>query len=208
MNRRARRGNVIVISAPSGSGKSTVVRRLLQAEAGLEFSISYATRDPRRDERDGREYHFVSVQRFRQMIAKREFAEWARVYGHYYGTPLRQIESAERSGRDIVLDIDVQGHRKVRRRIPRAVSVFLLPPSYRELRQRLIRRHEDSPEAIRARLAAAKEEIKCWRQYDYVVVNDKLEVTVQWLRAIIAAAHLRCESQETVALKVVKTFGG
>ncbi|MDE3179269.1 MAG: guanylate kinase [Acidobacteriota bacterium] len=203
-----RRGSVIIISAPSGSGKSTVVRRLLRAEPQLEFSVSYTTRPPRAHEKEGRDYHFVSVEKFKRMIAARDFAEWATIYGNYYGTSLRQIEAARRAGRDILLDIDVQGHRNVRRRIKDAVSIFLLPPSFRELRQRLILRHSDSPETIKRRLAAAREEIRRWPEYDYAVVNDDVSQAARALRTILAAARLRRENQEQRIRKICKTFGG
>lgn len=203
-----RKGTIAIISAPSGSGKSTVVRRLLRSMRGLEFSVSYATRVPRAREKDGRDYHFVSLARFKRMIAARDFVEWARVYGNYYGTSLRQIEAAQRAGRDILLDIDVQGHRKVRRRLADAVSIFLLPPSYGELRRRLIRRHSDAPDVIEKRLAAAREEIRHWPEYDYVVVNDDVRQATRSLRAILTAASLRQESQHTRIRKSCKTFGG
>ncbi|MGH9402568.1 MAG: guanylate kinase [Terriglobia bacterium] len=203
-----RKGSIAIISAPSGSGKSTVVRRLLRSVRGLEFSVSYATRAQRPREKDGRDYHFVSLPRFKQMIAARDFVEWARVYGNYYGTSLRQIEAAQYAGRDILLDIDVQGHRKVRRRLPEAVSIFLLPPSYGELRRRLIRRHSDAQDAIEKRLAAAREEIRHWAEYDYVVVNDDVRQATRSLRTILAAAHLRQESQHARIRKICKTFGG
>lgn len=185
-----------------------MVRRLLRAMPGLEFSVSYATRAPRKGERDGRDYHFVSVPRFRGMIAAREFAEWARVYGNYYGTSLTQIEKARRGGRDVLLDIDVQGHRKLKRRLRDAVSVFLLPPSFAELRRRLVRRHADASGVIRRRLAAAKLEIRHWPEYDYVVVNDDLRETTERVRAIVTAARFRQESQEARIRKICKTFGG
>lgn len=181
---------------------------MLRSMPGLEFSVSYATRAPRRGERDGREYHFVSVRRFREMIAAREFAEWARVYGNYYGTSLRQIRRARWAGRDILLDIDVQGHQKVKRRVRDAVSIFLLPPSFAELRRRLVRRHADAADVIRRRLAAAKEEIRHWREYDYVVVNDDLQETTERVRAIVTAAGFRQENQEVRIRKICKTFGG
>lgn len=185
-----------------------MVRRLLRSMPSLEFSVSYATRAPRKGERDGREYHFVSVRRFREMIAAKDLAEWARVYGNYYGTSLTQIRRAQHAGRDILLDIDVQGHRKVKRRVRGAVSIFLLPPSFAELRRRLVRRHADAADVIRRRLEAAKEEIRRWPEYDYVVVNDDLRETTECVRAIVTAARFRQENQEARIRKICKTFGG
>lgn len=201
-------GSVIIISAPSGSGKSTVVRRLRALMQGLEFSVSYTTRPPRPRERNGRDYHFVSAARFRQMVVSREFLEWAKVYGNSYGTSRRQILDAQRAGRDILLDIDVQGHQKVRQQLPEAVSVFLLPPSFQELRRRLTRRHADAPEVIERRLAAAREEIHHWREYDYVVVNDDVRQATRTLRTIVTAARWRRDNQKQKILEISKTFGG
>jgi guanylate kinase len=175
---------------------------------GLEFSVSYTTRSPRLREKDGRDYHFVTLARFKQMVAARNFVEWARVYGNLYGTSLLQLEEAQRAGRDILLDIDVQGHRKVRRRLADAVSIFILPPSFQELRQRLLRRHSDAPEIIEMRLAAAREEIRHWREYDYVVVNDDVRQATQALRAILTAARLRRGNQQGRIRKICDTFGG
>lgn len=184
------------------------MRRLLRSVRGLQFSISYTTRLPRAREKNGRDYFFVSHARFREMIAARDFVEWAKVYGNFYGTSRRQIVESQQAGRDILLDIDVQGHRKVRRRLPEAVSVFLLPPSYQELRRRLVRRHSDVPEVIEKRLAAAREEIRYWREYEYVVVNEDLEQAVRALRAILAASRFRRNPQEGKIHQICRTFGG
>ncbi|MGH9350782.1 MAG: guanylate kinase [Terriglobia bacterium] len=202
------KGTIAIISAPSGSGKSTVVRRLLRSMRGLEFSVSYTTRAPRPREKDGRDYHFVSAARFKQMIAARDFVEWAEVHGNFYGTSRRQIEAAQEAGRDILLDIDVQCHRNVRRRLVDAISIFLLPPSYPELRRRLVRRHSDAPETIERRLAAARKEIRRWPEYDYVVVNDDVTQATRALRAILTAAGFRRECQQRRVRKICETFGG
>lgn len=175
---------------------------------GVEFSVSYTTRPPRPGEKEGRDYHFVAPARFRRMIAAKDFVEWAEVHGNFYGTSRRQIEAAQAAGRDILLDIDVQGHRKVRRRLKEAVSIFLLPPSFSELKRRLVRRHSDAPETIARRLAAAREEIIRWPEYDYVVVNDDVADATRALRAILTAARFRRPSLEVAATKICKTFGG
>ena len=207
--RKARaRGSIVIISAPSGSGKSTLVQRLLARVPGLRFSISYTTRPPRRGEKHGRNYFFVSRREFRRMIAARELVEWATVFGHLYGTSRRQLRAAQEAGQDILLDIDVQGHRKVRRRLPEAVSIFVLPPSFRELERRLRHRHLDAPEVIARRLNDARQEIRHWPEYDYLVVNDRLSKAVRALQAIVEAAGLRREVQRDRAKEIAETFGG
>ena len=208
-SRNARtRGSIIVISAPSGAGKSTLVRRLLKSTPGLTFSVSYTTRPPRRGEKDGRYYFFVSTRRFERMIARDEFVEWADVFGHLYGTSRRQLRRAQEEGQDILLDIDVQGHGQVRKRLPEAVSIFVLPPSFRELAKRLKRRHSDASDVIARRLKDAKTEMRRWREYDYLVVNDRLSGAAQALRAIATATRLRRPVQATRAQKISRTFGG
>lgn len=202
------RGSIFIISAPSGSGKSTIVRHLLNAAPALDFSVSYTTRPPREGEKDGKDYVFVSSARFRRMAAAGAFAEWAKVYGNYYGTSLRQLRRAQQQGRDILLDIDVQGHRKVRRRMPDAVSVFLMPPSFQELDRRLWLRRSDGPEVIARRLTAAREEVRYWEEYDYVVVNDDVRHAARALISILNAARLRRENQRKRIEKILKTFGG
>ncbi len=141
-------------------------------------------------------------------IDRREFLEWAEVVGHFYGTSKRQLQAAQARGVDLLLDIDVQGHRQVRGRLPEAVSVFLLPPSFRELERRLRRRHSDAPQVIRRRLANARREMRRWREYDFLVVNDRLPEAVQALKAIVKAARCRQTIQRTVARRISKTFGG
>ena len=202
------RGNVIVISAPSGAGKSTLVKRLLASVPSLTFSISYTTRPPRPGEQNGREYFFVTPARFKRMIAAREFVEWAQVHNHFYGTSWRQLLDTQAAGKDILLDIDVQGYAQVRRRLRKAVSVFVLPPSFRTLERRLRRRHSDAPEVIEKRLAVAREEIRHWPEYDYLVVNDRLARATAALRAVVTGARLRRESQRACAEEIYKTFGG
>lgn len=203
-----RRGNIIVISAPSGTGKSTLVRRLVQADNNVRPSISYTTRPRRTGEKHGRDYFFVSPERFKQMVAAREFVEWAGVAGNFYGTSRKQLRAAQAAGKDLVLNIDVQGHRQLRRRLPEALSIFVLPPSLRELSRRLRDRHSDRPAVIRRRLALARREIKHWPEYDYLVVNDRLDAATRALQAIVRAAGWRRQSQDERARKICKTFGG
>jgi guanylate kinase len=203
-----RAGNVIVISAPSGTGKSTVVKRVLESVAELTFSVSHTTRAPRPGEQDGREYFFVSLARFKRMIAAEDFVEWAEVHGNHYGTSWNELHNARKAGKDIVLDIDVQGHCKVRRRLPDAVSIFLLPPSFAELARRLRRRHLDAAEVIETRLKAARQEISHWSDYDYLVVNDRVSSAVRAVKTVILAARLRRQNQQGLVVHICETFGG
>jgi guanylate kinase len=197
-----------VISAPSGAGKSTLIKRLRAATPSLRFSISYTTRAPRATEKHGRDYFFVSHKVFKRMVARGEFVEWADVHGHLYGTARKQLHAAQEAGRDILLDIDVQGHQQVRERLPEAVSIFVLPPSFRELSRRLRDRHSDAPEEIERRLHAAREEISHWPEYDCLVVNDRLDSATQALRAIVRAARFRRLNQANRVQKIIGTFGG
>jgi guanylate kinase len=178
---------VFIISAPSGSGKSTLVGRLLAADPGLMFSVSYTTRAPRGQEIDGEDYHFVSREDFERRIAADEFLEWAEVFGNYYGTHLGILEQARAAGADVVLDIDVQGERQLRNRIPEAVTIFVLAPSREVLERRLRARGEDSDDVIARRLRDAAEEIRRYTNYDYVVINRDLAESVATLRAIVQA---------------------
>jgi guanylate kinase len=203
-----RAGSVIVISAPSGTGKSTVLNRVLVSVAGLSFSVSHTTRTPRPGERHGRDYFFVSPAQFTRMVAAESFVEWAEVHGNLYGTSWKALRKAHERGEDIVLDIDVQGHRQVRRRLPDAVSIFLLPPSLAELARRLRRRHSDSREVIENRLKAARQEISHWPDYDYLVVNDRVSAAVRAVKTVILAARLRRQNQQRLVEHICRTFGG
>lgn len=206
--RAKRAGSIIVISAPSGSGKSTLVKRLMASLPGLVFSVSHTTRPRRPGEKNGRDYFFVTPARFRRMVAAGEFVEWADVHGHLYGTSRKQVRKAQTRAKDVLLDIDVQGHSQVRRRLPEAVSIFVLPPSYRELQLRLRRRHSDAPEVIRRRLLNARKEIRRWREYDYLVVNDRLADAVRDLRSVVEAARARRQVRQHRVQEILKTFGG
>ena len=202
------RGSILIISAPSGSGKSTLVRRLIASLPDLAFSVSYTTRPRREGEQEGRDYFFVTRKRFERMIAGGDFIEWAEVHGHLYGTSKGQIDKALEAGRDILLDIDVQGHQQVRKRLPEALSVFVMPPSLQELKRRLAERHSDSPQVIEKRLAAARQEITHWPEYDYLVVNDHLSLATQALRAIVRAGRFRRQNQAERAREICESFGG
>jgi guanylate kinase len=184
---------VYIISAPSGSGKSTLVKKVRQIVRGLHFSISYTTRRPRGSEQNGREYFFVSRPEFEEMIRKHEFLEYADVFGigDYYGTARRFWHEAKQNGRDLLLDIDVQGAEQIKHKIPEAVSVFILPPDRKTLESRLRERGEDSADVIERRLATAAREIENYGKYDYILVNDDLEESTEALKSILLAERLK-----------------
>jgi guanylate kinase len=204
----ATRGNIFVISAPSGTGKSTLIKKLMADSPSLCFSISYTTREPRAGEKNGKDYFFVSRRVFEGMVRRDEFVEWAEVYGELYGTGCKQIRAAQERGQDILLDIDVQGHQQVRQRLPDAVSVFILPPSFQELARRLRDRQSDAEEAIEYRLQTACEEIAHWPEYDYLVVNDDIAEAAHALRAIVRAAQFRRPNQARRVETIIGNFGG
>jgi len=201
-------GNIFVISAPSGAGKTTLVNRLLASVPGLTFSVSHTTREPRTGEKDGRDYFFVTPGKFRRMIRRGDLLEWARVFDNYYGTSWNKVRAAQRSGTDILLDIDVQGHQQVKKLLPEAVSIFILPPSFKELESRLRQRHLDTTDIIRKRLAFARQEITHWPEYDYLIVNDHLARATQALKAVVVAARFRKSRQQQRAQEISQTFGG
>jgi guanylate kinase len=182
---------VYIISAPSGSGKSTLVNELRKLVPNLDFSISYTTRRPRGSEQNGREYFFVPIQDFEEMIARGEFLEHANVFGNYYGTAKRFLEQAQRAGHDLLLDIDVQGAAQVKRKIKEAVSIFILPPDKKTLEWRLRNRSLDTEEVIQRRLLTAAKEIENYQSYDYILINDRLEDSIDELKAIVLSERLR-----------------
>ncbi len=196
---------VFIISAPSGSGKSTLVRGLLKS-IPLVFSVSYTTRPPRGIERPGDNYYYISKEEFQARIARDEFLEYAEVFGHYYGTHRSFLERAEREAMDLVLDIDVQGARQLRSRIPDAVGIFILAPSRRILEQRLRDRSEDPEEVIQRRLREAAEEIRNYASYDYVVVNHDVEPAVDALASIVKAERARRIRQDGAIRPILATF--
>ncbi|NPB08987.1 MAG: guanylate kinase [Thermodesulfobacteria bacterium] len=187
-----RRGLVLVVSAPSGAGKTTLCKRLLQEDPEIAFSVSYTTRPPRPNERHGHDYFFVDRETFERMIAEDDFLEWAEVYGNLYGTSKSQVLKRLEEGRDVLLDIDVQGAFQVRQKLGReAVLVFILPPSLEELERRLRSRETEDEETIRRRLSVARKEIERAKDFDYLVLNDDLEEAYQTLRAILRAERQR-----------------
>lgn len=198
--------DLFVVSAPSGAGKTTLLQRLLAGTADLEFSVSCTTRPPRPGEVDGRDYFFISEEAFRRRVEAGDFLEWAVVHGHRYGTSRRVVEEAWRRGKDVVLDIDVQGALQVRRRLPEAILIFILPPSRAELERRLRNRGTDGEEVIRQRLRNAAGEVEHVFEYDYVIINRELEVAVGDLQAVIRACRSRRDRRRQEAQAIVATF--
>lgn len=187
---------VFIISAPSGSGKSTLTNELLKLVHNLEFSISYTTRAPRGSEQNGKHYHFVSMDEFNRMIAAGEFLEYANVYGKFYGTAREFLRQAGRSGHDLLLDIDVQGAAQIKRNLTDAISIFVLPPDRQTLEWRLRNRSEDSEDEIQRRLLTAKREIEEYDKYDYILINDQLEKSIERLKAIVLSERLRRQERD------------
>lgn len=181
------KGNLIVISGPSAAGKGTICKALLNGNKSLAYSVSATTRAPREGEVNGVNYWFTSEDEFKSMIANEQLLEWAEVYGNYYGTPLARVESMLKEGRDVILEIDTQGAMLVKKKFPEGVFVYILPPSLNELRNRIHKRGTDSKESMARRLAAAAEELRHARHYDYVVVNNIVEEAARNIAAIIAA---------------------
>jgi len=196
---------LFVITGPSGCGKSTLIRKVRRSVGDLEFSVSHTTRPPRPSEKDGVDYYFIPEKTFVGMVREKRFVEWARVHGHLYGTSRAEVERKGRR-RDVVLDIDVQGARQVRTRVPGAVHIFIMPPVAGELRRRLERRHEDSPEAVERRLRNARAEIRAFDEFDYVVVNDDLAKAAADLKAVIVASRHRTWAMAGALKPVLQSF--
>jgi guanylate kinase len=192
----ARRGLMLVLSSPSGAGKTTISRALLERETDISMSVSATTRSPRPGETDGKDYHFVDVDRFHRMVEAGEFLEHARVFSNFYGTPRGPVEATLAQGQDVLFDIDWQGTQQLAQNA-RAdlVSVFILPPSLEELHRRLSGRGLDSADVVAERMAKAGDEMSHWPEYDYIVVNSDLERSISEVRAILAAARLKRERQ-------------
>lgn len=204
----APRGTLFVVSSPSGGGKGTIIRNVLDVVAveNLSYSVSYTTRAPRQGEVDGREYFFVNRKTFDEMVAAGEFLEWACVHGNFYGTAKNQIIEETNAGADIILEVDVQGAASVRQLLMDSVSIFILPPSYEVLKQRLVARGTDSPEELAVRLRNAPEELKQYSSFDYVIINDEIARASAQLASIIYAERARCMRQESLVLEVIEKF--
>lgn len=185
------RGLVFVISAPSGTGKTTLVRGVMEQLPGLHFSVSYTTRTPRANEREGEDYHFVSPSFFEKMVERGEFLEWAEVLGNRYGTALVNLDDLAAKGLDLILDIDTQGAKKVMEKVDQTVLIYILPPSLEALQQRLVKRGLDSLELIQFRLASAQRDMEEAHWYHYLIVNERIEDAIEKLKAIIIAERCR-----------------
>jgi guanylate kinase len=188
-------GMLIVVSSPSGGGKGTLIDRVLKTVPGVSYSVSYTTRAPRGTEQNGREYFFVTTETFEEMIRRGEFLEWANVYGYLYGTSHTQVERELAAGHDIILEIDVQGAASIRERIDDAISIFILPPSFELLRQRLVTRGTDSPADLEKRLRGAPAEVEQHKDFQYLILNDDINRASQQLAAVIYAERARRERQ-------------
>ena len=201
-----RRGLLFVVSAPSGTGKTTVVERLVQCVPDLAMSRSYTSRAARAGETHGVDYNFITRARFQEMIDTDAFLEWADVFGNFYGTGAADAEASLAGGKDLVLVIDVQGARQVRARCRDTVGIFVMPPSFAVLEQRLRGRSKDTEEAMQRRLLTARAEVAAFTEYDYVVVNDELDACVERLRAIVLAERSRLACARGTAERIVDTF--
>ena len=188
-------GNLFVVAAPSGAGKSSLVKALLELDSRLTLSVSHTTREPRGQERQGREYHFIDEPAFRAKVAHQDFFEWAEVHGHLYGTSKREIEASVAQGQDVVLEIDWQGALQIKQLFPNAILIFILPPSWEELQQRLNRRGEDRPEVIAKRMENARIEVAQARAFDFVIINGLFETALFDLKAIVHSQRLKYAAQ-------------
>jgi guanylate kinase len=188
-------GNLFCVAAPSGAGKSSLVKALLELDSRLDVSVSHTTRAPRGQERNGREYWFVDEPSFRAMVERQEFFEWAQVHGHLYGTSRKAIEARLERGEDVVLEIDWQGALQIKQLFPHAVLIFILPPSWEELRQRLTRRGEDRAEVIDTRMANARQEVAQARHFDFVIINALFETALFDLKTVVHSQRLRYAAQ-------------
>lgn len=200
-------GDLFIVSSPSGGGKTTLISRLLTRHRGdLHFSVSHTTRSRRNGEEDGREYHFISAREFREMATREEFLEWAEVHGNLYGTAKHEVLPRLQAGQDVVLDIDVQGVRQVKERYPKAIAIFILPPSAEELAHRLRTRGLDDEAQIEKRLANAAREIEESGHYDYAIINNELEEALQGLEAIVVSARLKPSRLQREIDRIRKQF--
>ncbi|GAB6100606.1 guanylate kinase [Halanaerocella petrolearia] len=185
------RGNLVVLSGPSGVGKGTVLAALLENYNDICYSISATTREPREGEKNGEDYFFMKKKEFESLVDKDEFLEWAKVHNNYYGTPIKYVEETLQSGKDVILEIDIQGAKQVREKFDEGIFVFLAPPSLEELEDRITKRGTESKEAINTRMKNAKDELEERKHYDYLIVNDEVEKAVNKLEAVIIAE--RCK---------------
>ena len=203
---KPRKSNVFIISAPSGAGKSTLIQRLLTQNGNLLFSISHTTRPPRDGELNGVDYFFVSEDQFKKMIENNELLEWAEVHGSFYGTSKEMLSKAAAQGCDLILDIDVQGAAKVKLLLPDVISIFILPPSFEALRERLRLRQKDTEQQIAKRIENAREEIHHCNEYDYIIINHDINAAFDDLNCIVSSQNQRREHQRDEINAILKSF--
>jgi guanylate kinase len=201
-------GNLIIVSGPSGAGKSAISAGVLEQLPGLRFSVSYTTRAPRGNEQSGVHYNFVSREEFDNLVRMGEMLEWAEVYGNLYGTSRKVVDEALAGGDDVLLDVDVQGARTIARKRSGAMSVFIMPPSYEVLRERLEQRRLDKAYVIEQRLRVAYGEIRQFADYDYLIINSGLAKAIEELKAIVTGSRCRMQRRTEDAQAIVATFGG
>lgn len=200
-------GNLFVVAAPSGAGKSSLVNALMEVDSRLAHSVSHTTRPPRGQEVHGREYYFVSNEQFDAMVAQDMFLEWAKVHGNRYGTSRHAIEERIAQGGDIILEIDYQGALQVKRLFRNAILIFILPPSWEELKSRLQRRGEDAPEVIEQRLVNAAQEVAQVREFDYVIINERFELALFDLKSVVHAQRLKYAAQSRTKAETFQALG-
>lgn len=196
---------LIVISGPSGCGKTTLVKRVIAEVHDLAFSVSFTTRKKRDSEIEGKDYYFVTEEEFKSMIQKRNFVEWAQVHEHYYGTSFQEIEDKE-TQHGLILDLDIQGARQIKKWNPKALLIFIFPPEFMEIKKRLFRRGDETRESIEKRLKVAKHEIKCYTEFDFVIINDRLEEAVDNLLALISSSKRPMEIPQEKIEAILKSF--
>jgi len=198
-----KRGLILVISAPAGAGKTTLCKRLLQVSPSFTYSVSFTTRPPRKNEIEGVDYYFVSREEFEKMIEEEAFLEWAGVHGQLYGTSVKLLDRAIEGEKDVVLEVDVKGGEKIKKKYPEAILIFVVPPSWEELRERLKGRATEDAEKIKQRLIRAKKEVKFFRFYDYFIINDGINKALQDLLAIINAERCRVNRISKISYKKI-----
>ena len=200
------KGNLFIITSPSGGGKGTLIREVLRGVPGVGYSVSFTTRAARAGEEHGKHYYFVSREEFEKKIAESEFLEWANVHGNLYGTSRAQVESELNLGRDIILEIDVQGAEIVKKIRPESIGVFILPPSFDVLRERLTARQTETPADLQTRLRNSAAEVRRWREFDYVIINDELTRAARDLQAVFLTERLKRGRQAENIEKIIETF--
>ena len=190
-----RQGHVYIISAPSGAGKTSLIKALLKSVGRLKVSISHTTRPRRSNEVDGVDYHFIDVENYQQMLAKDDFLEHAEVFGNYYGTSKNAVEALVNQGTDVILELDWQGANQIQQKMPKAIKIFVLPPSLEALHQRLYNRAQDDESVIQKRMLEAKQEMSHYNEYQFVIINDDFDVAFNELKSLVTAERLRLERQ-------------